>query len=92
MDASVLDRVDKRVIDLNISGHSEAGFGDRERVKDDYERSLDECADYLEKGGHLVSSSTKPEDRKICRIAIHSAGMFTRSLLSYLYIEEQLHQ
>lgn len=75
VDASVFEGMYSRIVDL-----SETLICDNEtisstyRLKGEYRTIMEECTDFLNIRKNLVSSQLKPEERNICRIAIHAAG------------------
>lgn len=74
IEASALDEINKKVVDLSEPRPEDLNAVSPSGMAGEYGRVLNECATYLERGQNFVSSTLKPEERNISRIAIHSAG------------------
>jgi len=74
IEASALDEINKKVVDLSEPRSEDVNTVSPRGMAGEYGRVLNECATYLERGQNFVSSTLKPEERNISRIAIHSAG------------------
>lgn len=75
VDASVLDSSDKRIVDLNETRTIvNEKVSSANRLVGEYRTTMEELTDYLDKRKNLVSSQLNPEERNICRIAVHAAG------------------
>lgn len=77
VDASIIDDIDKKIVDLSDMIGGDDGDDDDgrpRRLSTDCDRVMKECVNFLEKGKNFVTSDLKPEERKICRIVVHAAG------------------
>jgi len=74
IEASTLDEINKKVVDLSEARSEDLSAVSPRGMAGEYGRVLHECATFLERGQNFVSSTLKPEERNILRIAIHSAG------------------
>jgi elongator complex protein 4 len=71
MSEETLKRVSKRLVDGGVDG---GGKERQPRLPKVYDETLRQCHDFMSKEKVFVDSKVEPEERKICRIAIHAAG------------------